>query len=529
MKKKTAIIILSITLAVLVVGFCYDTYTKKEISFKLLASIALNISVIIRLCRGEVSASFKQKAVYASTYKKQLRNAFSAPGDKKYYNQLLVAIDLYNKDRYEDAINKLMPLLNVCKCKDDAVAVLIFIALSYEGAGADEKAIDAYYELLRHDEEYSTAWSNLGLLFRRQGKHRDAISCYLNAIKYDEHNAYAYNNLAMSLFAIGDYRSAVEHAKTALEKKKDLYQAASLLAMAYLLLGDSEESKKHYDLAIINGEKKEKLDERLKELSEKGVYEEDIMPIPEEVKKAVSSFERASSVPFVQMCLPVESGVKSHVGGALGEAPLDSEGKPMRLICAVYCDEVNGVPDFPKSGVLRFYIADNARLGADKNEPTAQKDFRVLYSESEDFDMVQEPAPASATFPVKGEYGVIFRPGFCPVTYNDYRFEEELSAQLEKHGAPAFSELGEDVHFQLHRDYEGGGHRIGGFPCFCEEDPRKYNENLRKYDTLLLQVVSHTGYIDIYNDGVMSFFIPREKLIARDFSDILYWWDEEDD
>jgi uncharacterized protein YwqG len=42
-------------------------------------------------------------------------------------------------------------------------------------------------------------------------------------------------------------------------------------------------------------------------------------------------------------------------------------------------------------------------------------------------------------------------------------------------------------------------------------------------------VVSHTGYIDIYNDGVMSFFIPREKLIARDFSDILYWWDEEDD
>jgi uncharacterized protein YwqG/tetratricopeptide (TPR) repeat protein len=529
MKKKTAIIILSITLAVLVVSFCYDTYTKKEISFKLLASIALNISVIIRLCRGEISASFKQKAVYASTYKNLLRNAFSSPGDKKYYNQLLTAIDIYNKDKYEDAIKKLIPLLRVCKCREDSTAVFIFIALSYEGAGATEKAIDAYTELLRYDNECSTAWSNLGLLYRKQGKHRDAIGCYLNAIKYDEHNAYAYNNLASSLFAIGDYRSAIEHAKTALEKKKDLYQAASMLSLAYLLLGDREESEKYYDLAIINGEKKEKLDERIKDLSEHGVYEADIMPIPEEVDKARATFSRASSVPFVQMCLPADGGVKSHVGGALGEAPMDSEGKPMRLICAVYCDEVNGVPDFPKSGVLRFYIADNVSLGADRSAPTVQKDFRVIYSESEDFGEVESPVPASETFPVKGEYGVIFRPGFCPITYSDYRFEAEFSAHLEKHGAPAFSELDEDVHFQLHRDYQGAGHRIGGFPCFCEEDPRKKDENLRKYDTLLLQVVSHTGYIDIYNDGVMSFFIPHEKLIARDFSDILYWWDEEDD
>ena len=528
MKKKTALIILSVTLVALVICFCFDTYANKEVSFKLLASIALNISVIIRLCRGEVSASFKQKEVYASNYKKQLRNAFSAPGDKKYYNQLLVAIDLYNKDKYEDAIKKLMPLLNVCKCKDDIVAVLIFIALSYEGAGADEKAIDAYYELLRHDEEYSTAWSNLGLIFRKQGKHRDAISCYLNAIKYDEHNAYAYNNLATSLFAIGDYHSAVEHAKTALEKKRDLYQAASTLALAYLLLGDKEESEKYYNIAITNGATKEKLDETMENLSENGIYAEDIMPIPEEVKKAASSFARASSVPFVRLCLPVESGVKSHVGGSLGEAPLDSEGKPMRLVCAVYCDEVNGVPDFPKSGVLRFYIADNAMLGLDRSAPNVQKDFRVLYSESEDFGEAEESAPASATFPMKGEYGVIFQPSFCPVTYTDYRFEDEFSVHLEKHGAPAFSELDDDVYFQLSRDFTGEGHRIGGYPHFWCGDPRKEREELRKYDTLLLQVDSHTGYINVGTEGVMNFFIPREKLIARDFSDILYWWDDED-
>ncbi len=528
MKKKTAIIILCITLAVLVVGFGYDTYTKKEVSFKLLASIALNISVIVRLCTGNVSASFKQKAVYASTYKKQLRNAFSAPGDKKYYNQLLVAIDLYNKDKYEDAIKKLTPLLNACKCKDDIVAVLIFIALSYEGAGAEEKAIDAYYEILRHDEEYSTAWSNLGLIFRKQGKHRDAIGCYLNAIKYDEHNAYAYNNLATSLFAIGDYRSAVEHAKTALEKKRDLYQAASTLALSYLLLGDKEESEKYYNIAITNGESKEKLDETMKNLSKNGIYTEDIMPMPEEVKKAASSFTRASSVPFVRMCLPVESGVKSRVGGSLGEAPLDSEGKPMRLVCAVYCDEVNGVPDFPKSGVLRFFIADNAMLGLDRSAPNVQKDFRVIYSESEDFDTANPTAPASEYFPVKRECGVLFQPAFCPVTYTDYRFKDEFSVHLEKNGAPAFEELDGDVYFQLSHDFSGEGHRIGGYPHFWCDDPRKEREELKKYDTLLLQVDSHTGYINVGIEGVMNFFISREKLIARDFSDILYWWDDED-
>ena len=79
-----------------------------------------------------------------------------------------------------------------------------------------------------------------------------------------------------------------------------------------------------------------------------------------------------------------------------------------------------------------------------------------------------------------------------------------------------------------------GGHRIGGYPCFEQDDPRDVTEELRKYDTLLLQIVSHTmpdtsgneeTLIMFGDEGGCQFFIPREKLRARDFSDVMYNWD----
>ena len=79
-----------------------------------------------------------------------------------------------------------------------------------------------------------------------------------------------------------------------------------------------------------------------------------------------------------------------------------------------------------------------------------------------------------------------------------------------------------------------GGHRIGGYPCFEQDDPRDVTEGLRKYDTLLLQIVSHTmpdasgneeTLIMFGDEGGCQFFIPREKLRARDFSDVMYNWD----
>ena len=74
-----------------------------------------------------------------------------------------------------------------------------------------------------------------------------------------------------------------------------------------------------------------------------------------------------------------------------------------------------------------------------------------------------------------------------------------------------------------------GGHKLGGYPCFTQCDPRENSAEYSKYDTLLLQIdsdYSNGGTKVMFGDsGVCNFFIPGEKLKNRDFSDILYTWD----
>ena len=70
---------------------------------------------------------------------------------------------------------------------------------------------------------------------------------------------------------------------------------------------------------------------------------------------------------------------------------------------------------------------------------------------------------------------------------------------------------------------------LGGYPYFTQWDPRGSKAEYEPYDTLLFQLTSdydREGERVMFGDaGVCNFFIPAEKLKARDFSDILYTWD----
>jgi uncharacterized protein YwqG len=198
---------------------------------------------------------------------------------------------------------------------------------------------------------------------------------------------------------------------------------------------------------------------------------------------------------------------------------------------------VRGVPDFPERGVLRFYISGNDYYGLDLDEPAVQKDFRVLYDEDEDkFDPTLRDDPELPDdFPVRHAFPVRLTPAMGSMLSTDYRFEEAVDSALKKSGLENGSDDLEDEEFDLiYEENSYGGHRIGGYPCFEQDDPRDVNESLHKYDTLLLQIVSHTmpnesgkeeTLIMFGDEGGCQFFIPREKLRARDFSDVMYNWD----
>jgi uncharacterized protein YwqG len=258
--------------------------------------------------------------------------------------------------------------------------------------------------------------------------------------------------------------------------------------------------------------------------------------LPKEVEEAMDIFRRETVQPMVSVCLPApKDGLRSRVGGAaVGEVPTDADGAPMRMLAAIWCSEVHGVPDFPDSGILRFFIADNDMYGMSEKLNDG-RNFRVLYTEDEnafgDAPWVESsvPDPHGEPFPIKGCYPVRFEPKMGTILSSDYRFIPAVERALCRVGIESFDSLSEDARDELISANAYGGHRIGGYPCFEQTDPRE-DEDYRRYDTLLLQLVSHDDaqgrpLIRFGDDGGCQFFISREALRRRDFSDVLYTWD----
>ena len=477
---------------------------------------------------------------YESLYAKELGGAFSAPDQKKEKRKLLKGIACYNQNKFAKAEEYFKPLVGVCRRRDDHTAVLLFLALTYTDWKLPDKAVTTYEELLRRAPDHSTAWSNLCSLYRQEGKHDKAIHAAEEAIRFDSGNACAWNNLAQVYISANEWQKAVSPALHALEINREMYQAETALTVAYYAMGDIENSKKYFNSAVTHGANAQKINYILNGLAHGGVTFGNTEGVRDEVVKAVGHLQRDTSLPMVEVRLPApDDGNRSRLGGAPVDknVPCDSAGNPMKLLAAIWCSEVRGVPNFPERGVLRFYIADDDLYGADFREPAVQRNFRVLYDENEDgFDTaLLNDGSVSEDFPIKEALPVRLTPAFGPVRFSDYRFSDCLNAALAKAGVDGGEDLlSEDEMEYVCEQNVYAGHRIGGYPCFEQSDPREYHPELRKYDTLLLQIVSHympdengcgRELIMFGDDGGCQFLIPSEKLRARDFSDVMFWWD----
>ena len=491
---------------------------------------------LVRLIGKTGSPSLRQ---YEKSFAKEIGSAFSAPDQKRQRRALLTAIDRYNRNKFNGAAARLNALRRECRSNDDYNAVLLFLALTYTDAGCIDDAIATYEELLKFSPAHSTAWSNLGLLYRKQGNYDKAISCYENGIKYDQSNPYAWNNLAIAHLSASDWKKVIPPALHALSIKADMYQAESALCVAYFAMGDKQNSKKYFDSAVLHGEQAHKLRSVLDGLETGETAFTTANHVREEVQRANGHLQRDTALPMVEIRLPApEDGNRSRLGGAPVDAnvPLDSTGAPMKLLAAIFCSEVRGVPDFPARGVLRFYVADNDVYGADFDHPNLQSDFRVLYDEDESaFDSRLQDDPAlGECFPIRHVLPVRLTPAMSSIRASDTNFEACVNAALRKAGIEQdFGELSDEESDYLHEQNTYAGHRIGGYPCFEQFDPR-YKPELQKYDTLLLQIVSHIApdkhgreqeLIMFGDEGGCQFFIPAEKLRNRDFSDVMYTWD----
>lgn len=530
MKQKTALTILYTVLAVILLLLVLQVIQDG----KLESRVVMRAIVSLGLCGSGIYKVTRQKAgstqAYEQQYKDILCTAFTQEGRKPLRRKLLQAITLYNQNRMTDSIKKLEALLPQCKTSDDHCAVLMFLALNYTDLKLTDKAIATYDKLLSLDNTRSTAWSNLGLLYKKEGNNLQSITCYENAVRYDDKNPYAYNNMAAAYYSMGSYQKAVDAAKKALDLKNNMYQASNTLCLAYACLGDSEESEKYFTLSVANGADAQGLKKAVSACLVGGHLDaaEDIHS--PQIARAIRDFTRQTGRSFVHAGIPYSKN-RSHFGGpAIGTAPTDSQGNPMRLLCALYCSEIKNVPDLPASGLLLFYIADNHQYGLDITDPTNQKDWRIVYSEDE--ALPESPvAPAqSPTFPILGRWPIEFYPDVCSMSHTDFRFQDTMDACLKANGAPCLDELDEDTKDSIYAHFNCEGHRVGGYTHFNQYDPRERKE-LQKYDTLLLQIATHFSdqgdFVSIGHMGAINFFISREALQRKDFSDVLYHWDFE--
>lgn len=209
--------------------------------------------------------------------------------------------------------------------------------------------------------------------------------------------------------------------------------------------------------------------------------------------------------------------------------PTTDDGRPLRLLAQINFEKITAsIPDFPTEGILQFFVENDDVYGLNFDDQTMQSSFRVIYHETietdrskllQDFPMFDD----EDYFPISKECALSFEESSELVSTNDYRFNKvtNLHALFDEEKYDEYDELTNEYQ-EL---YSGQGSKLGGYPFFTQEDPRAYGEHT-DLDVLLLQIDTDDDLEIIWGDsGVANFFISREDLKRKDFSNVLYNWD----
>jgi uncharacterized protein YwqG len=257
-------------------------------------------------------------------------------------------------------------------------------------------------------------------------------------------------------------------------------------------------------------------------------------PLTPEEKADFETFVAGLALPAVELAPadgPVHAG-GTRLGGpvwlAEGEAwPVAGDGTPLVFLAQLDFSDLPPLPDFPERGVLRFFIGNDDMFGVDFDD-LAAGNFALLWREDLNGpgEMVA-PAPlddARACSPWMDEGArVNGRPlRGTAVTqqamWGDWRIDARLDGWLNR---PGFRELDDDLIERPGRPEQS--HHVGGHPVYTQNDIRR-DPRYQGHDICLLRLTSDDAIM--WGDvGEAVFLIPREALIARDWSRVIYSWD----
>lgn len=217
--------------------------------------------------------------------------------------------------------------------------------------------------------------------------------------------------------------------------------------------------------------------------------------------------------------------------------PCDEQsGDKLAMLAQINLSQLPENDFFPREGMLQFFIRPDIEYGIGSTQ-------KVIYHKTVNRSVFSKEIkelglPGSETleygdFPVTGEIAMDFEKITTFMTDSDGRFEGLLRDTAAQMGVELFDGASFDDISEAAGDgfcEEAAGHRMGGYPCFAQFDPRN-EEALDKYNFLLLQIDTDdkAGCTDksvMWGDaGVGQFFINRGALRAMELNDVYYTWD----
>ena len=258
----------------------------------------------------------------------------------------------------------------------------------------------------------------------------------------------------------------------------------------------------------------------------------------------VSMIKRSTDAPVIQLtasdisptAFDTKIGGEFYVPEAMRPPRNQETGKPLYLLAQLNFDELPHLPDFPEHGLLQFFIAgDDPLYGMNLDYPHSQKTWRIRYIPTLPHTVspsrIFRPAWRDGTaLPIPSEnYALRLTPTLAtqPISTSDHRFDAELQRCVgamndrdrdfyHMHEAEISDTLGDLLAW--------GGHQVGGYPLFTQDDPRTNDPAWRDADTMLLQIDSIDD-VTFGDGGVANFFIRPDHLRHLDFSHVLYTWD----
>lgn len=212
------------------------------------------------------------------------------------------------------------------------------------------------------------------------------------------------------------------------------------------------------------------------------------------------------------------------------EFPTTLEGKELFFLAQINFAETTGLDPFPSQGILQFYIDDDEWFGADPIHPASGYNFRVLFFEKIEEEKKQLECDFTwlrgyGELPIEPEisYPLKFELQNEAVPLSDFHFVQLL-------GEDFFVPYGErqwDIMDAYSKLNNTGGHKLGGYAFFTQQDPRyRIGDTIGSEWELLFQLDSDPKITCMWGDmGVGNFFIKKEDLEQRNFSKVMYHWD----